>query len=149
MIEQGVLEETPLPRMAMVLHLETVVPFKACSASEIVRLASIARQVEFRPEDVVYHEGDPPRALYSLVTGQVQLSDGGASVLVDPGRTFGMLEILTGRLRRRTATATAAARALSFEAEDFLDLLSNNVEIVRALFRQALEAPEGPMGGLL
>jgi CRP-like cAMP-binding protein len=138
-----------MPRIAMVLHLEGVVPFKFCSAEEIVRLASIATQVAFAAGEVIYREGDAARALYTIVDGRVSLADVSGSKELGAHQTFGVLEILSGRLRRSTATALGPTRALAFEAEDFFDLLSNNVEIVKALFRQVLNgAREHSAGGL-
>jgi CRP-like cAMP-binding protein len=46
-----------------------------------------------------------------------------------------VLDILSGRPRLGDATAESDCRVLAVEAEDFFDLLSNNIEIVRALFR--------------
>ncbi len=58
--------------------------------------------------------------------------------MATPLTTFGVKEILSGRLRTETATATSEALVLAIEAEDFFDLLSHNIEIVKALFRQLL-----------
>ncbi len=48
-------------------------------------------------------------------------------------------------LRTRTARAVSDTLLLAMDGEDFFDLLSNNIEIVKALFRQFL--PEGGEGG--
>jgi CRP-like cAMP-binding protein len=45
-------------------------------------------------------------------------------------------DILSGQIRSGDATAGADCRILEIEADDFFDLLSDNIEIVRALFRQ-------------
>ena len=65
-------------------------------------------------------------------------TNGGRSV--GPCETFGVTEILSGRLRDGCATADSEAVTLAIEAEDFFDLLSNNVDIVKALFREVLAA---------
>jgi CRP-like cAMP-binding protein len=41
-------------------------------------------------------------------------------------------------LRTHTATAVDDTLVLALDAEDFFDLLANNIEIVRSLFRQLL-----------
>jgi CRP-like cAMP-binding protein len=52
----------------------------------------------------------------------------------------GVEEILSGRLRRGTATASSDTLVLAIDAEDFFDLLSNNIEIVKSLFRIILQS---------
>ncbi len=53
-----------------------------------------------------------------------------------------MLEILSGRLRAEQAVAGEDTLVLEIDAEDFFDLLSHNIEIVKALFRQILKQQE-------
>ena len=60
-----------------------------------------------------------------------------------PGETFGVLEILSGRLRSHAAVAEEDSLVLEISAEDFFDLLSHNIEIVKALFRRVIEQREG------
>ena len=74
--------------------------------------------------------------------------DEGAVCLKEPGRDntvvradgrFGVTHILSGRPRSYDAVAVGeGTRLLTIEADDFFDLLSNNIEIVKALFRQVL-----------
>ena len=61
-----------------------------------------------------------------------------------PPQTFGVTEILSGRLRHADAVATTDAHVLTITAHDFFDLLGDNIEIVKALFRQLLHDPETP-----
>ncbi len=49
------------------------------------------------------------------------------------------MEILSGRLRTGSATAAAETLTLAIEADDFFDLLANNIEIVKALFRHLIQ----------
>ena len=53
-----------------------------------------------------------------------------------------MREILSGQLRSHEAVAEEDSLVLAITAEDFFDLLSHNIEIVKALFRRILEAQE-------
>ena len=72
-------------------------------------------------------------SLVLLANGEEPIETLGASA------TFGATEILSGRLRNRSATAEQETLVLEIEADDFFDLLANNIEIVKALFRQLLE----------
>jgi CRP-like cAMP-binding protein len=139
---------TPLTRIQMVVHLQTVELFAHCTAEQVVRIAAIARQKILRKGEKIYAVNDAAEALYCLVEGEVVLGDEDRSSStqgniqgdrrVVSGSTFGVREILSGRLRAEDALATCDGIALEIEAEDFFDLLSNNIEIVKALFRQIM-----------
>lgn len=145
---------TPLTRIQMVVHLQTVELFAHCTAEQVVRIAAIARQKVLRKGEKIYAIDDAAEALYCLVEGEVVLGESGqgrqrvqGSRHVTSGSTFGVREILSGRLRAEDALATCDGIALEIEAEDFFDLLSNNIEIVKALFRQIMTptSRESPM----
>ena len=63
----------------------------------------------------------------------------GETKSVGPLATFGGIDILRSRLRTATATAETDTLLLAIESEDLFDLLSNNIEIVKALFRHLIE----------
>ncbi len=130
---------TPLTRIQMVVHLQTVELFAHCTAEQVVRIAGIARQKVLRQGEKIYSVNDAAEALFSVVAGEVVLDNrGGEQRCISSGSTFGVREILAGRLRAEDAVASAEGIALEIEADDFFDLLSNNIEIVKALFRQLM-----------
>ena len=134
---------TTLTRIQMVVYLQAVDLFTYCNAEQMVRIAGIARQKNLDPGERVYFINDPAEAMYCVVEGAVRLRDAsGGERRIDARGTFGVREILSDRLRREEARAETATMALVIDAEDFFDLLSNNVEIVKALFRQLLRHPE-------
>lgn len=127
-----------LSRIEMVMHLQSVDVFSDCSAEQVVRLAEIGRQRDLSVGDVLYRRGDPPDVMYCIHSGAIDLeSDHGHRTLEAPS-TFGVREILSDTRRGETARAEEPAVLLAFDAEDFFDLLSNNIEIVKALFRRLL-----------
>lgn len=128
--------------MRTLSHIETAVflrrldPFAHCTADQVLRIAAIAGERSFGAGERIYKPKDPADCIYCIVEGAVQLEDpGGSKAELVPPATFGMLEILSGRLRGASATATSDSLLLTIEAEDFFDLLSDNIEIVKALFR--------------
>lgn len=133
-----------LARIEMVMILQRVELLKFCTAEEVVRIAAIAQERDFVGGEQIYRASDPAETLYCLAEGRVRLEvpDGEATVVEAPG-TFGVREILSGRLRSRDAAAETDALTLAVRAEDFFDLLSNNIEIVKALFRELLDVGEG------
>lgn len=137
-----------LTRIERVLLLQETQLFEFCAAEEIVRIASIAEPVAFAEGETVYRANEPANALFCVVDGKVELSrNDGSKKVVGAGGAFGVLEILSGRLRQNSARAVEHSRALSIEAEDFFDLLSNNVEIIKALFREVLDEEQPHNGG--
>ncbi len=132
-----------LTRIQMVVYLQAVDLFTYCTAEQMVRIAGIARQQRFKANEKIYASNDPADAMYCVAEGEVCLesSEGGVRT-VGPKQTFGVQEILSDRLRREDAWATSETLALVIETEDFFDLLSHNIEIVKALFRQLLRQKE-------
>ena len=132
-----------LAQIETVVFLQSVDLFSFCKAEEVLRISSIAKERRFEQGEQIFKEGDESDLLYCVVQGIVSLeSTEGEKWMSTPLTTFGVKEILSGRLRTETATATTEALVLGIEAEDFFDLLSHNIEIVKALFRQLLrESP--------
>ncbi len=127
----------------MVVHLQAVDLFTYCNAEQMMRISAIARQRSFAEGERIYSINDPAEAIFCLVEGSVLLrAENGAERRVASRETFAVNEILSDRLRSEEAVAESPAIALMIDAEDFFDLLSNNVEIVKALFRQLLRHPE-------
>lgn len=129
-----------LARIETVLHLQTVGLFEACNAEQIMRISAITRQRELAADEVLFRAGERADALYCLVRGSVAVDGGeGEPLIVDPPGTLGIDEILSGRLRAGTARAREDCLTLVVAAEDFFDLLANNIGIVKAIFRQLLK----------
>jgi NTE family protein len=139
-----------MTRVERVMLLRSISLFKFCSVEETVRIAAIAERVAFGAGEEIYRANESSRALYCVVEGRVRLVDArGQERVAGPREAFGVLEILSGRLRRNTARALEDTIALAIAADDFFDLLSNNVEIVKALFREILDSEAGPLAALL
>jgi NTE family protein len=132
-----------LARIETVVFLQSADLFAACKAEEVLRISAIAHERRFEAGEQIYDENDPATALYCVVQGEVRVhraAGGGRSV--GPLGTFGVVEILSGRLRTGKAVAETETLVLEIDAEDFFDLLANNIEIVKALFRQLLRDGE-------
>lgn len=126
----------PMAHIEMMVFLQGVDLFAHCNADQVLRLAAIASENTFAKSDEVFRKGDAPDALYCVVEGRVRLGgDGDGGTIVGSRGRFGVLDILSGRPRSGNAVAQTDTRLLTIEAEDFFDLLSNNIDIVKALFR--------------
>ncbi|MGE5237039.1 MAG: Crp/Fnr family transcriptional regulator [Acidobacteriota bacterium] len=136
-----------MARIEIIVLFQKVDLFSLCNADQLIQLASISHECELREEEVVYRRGDPSDSLYCVVDGKVELRTGeGTRRLVGPDERFGVMDILSGRPRTADAVAVSDTRAVKIEAEDFFDLLSNNIDIVKVLFRQLARQSE-PLAG--
>jgi len=128
-----------LARIEAVVFLQSVDVFSHCRAEEVLRVAGISEEEVFEAGREIYAPDDAAEALYCVVRGNVRLEEaGGETSVVGPLQTFGVLEILSGRLRGARAVAESEALVLRIRADDLFDLLANNIEIVRALFRHVI-----------
>ncbi len=127
---------TPMAHIEMMVFLQGVDLFAHCNADQVLRLAAIAGENTLAKGEEVFRRGDAPDALFCVVEGRVRLGGSGdGGTVVGPRGRFGVLDILSGRPRSGIAVAETETRLLTIEAEDFFDLLSNNIDIVKALFR--------------
>lgn len=135
-----------LARIRMVVALQDADLFRHCTAEQIVRIAAIAEVDHFATGDTLYAPDEPADALFCIVEGEVEiLRATQASSTRDrhgAGSTVGVEEILSDRLRAEHARASQPTIALRLDAGDFFDLLSNNIDIVKALFRRILHERE-------
>ena len=134
-----------LARIETVVFLQSADLFAACKAEEVLRISAIAHERRFQAGEQIYNENDPAAALYCVAQGEVRVHQAaGGGRTVGPLGTFGVVEILSGRLRTGKALAEKDTLVLEIDAEDFFDLLANNIEIVKALFRQLLRDDDSP-----
>ena len=136
-------EMAPMAQIEMMVFLQGVDLFAHCNAEEVLRLAAIASEFNFEKNEVIFRRKDPADSLYCVVEGRVRLdAEGEQGVVIGANGRFGVFDILSGRARLGDAVAVTDTRVLVIEAEDFFDLLSNNIEIVRALFRTVITLSE-------
>ena len=128
-----------LAGIEIVLFLRSLDLFHHCSAEQILRLASISHERRYPEGTTIFEPGDAAEVLYCVVQGGVRLEGEERGVEeFGPLSTFGVSEILCGRMRSRKAWASSDSLLLAMDAEDFFDLLANNIEIAKALFRRFL-----------
>lgn len=126
-----------LARIETVMVLQSVDFFSACTAEEILRIAAIAHEKPVAEGEEIFRRHEPADTLYCVVRGEIEVTNGDAPspATVAPLQTLGALDVLSGRAHSGTAVARTSALLLAIQAEDFFDLLSNNVEVVKSLFR--------------
>ena len=136
---------TNLAHIERVLFLQGVELFSHCEAAQIMRMAAITGERQYAAGDTVFSVNDPSDAIHCVVKGSVRIDNATQQqVSVIQGSAFGVFDLLSGRLRTQTATAEADTLTLAIEDDDFFDLLSNNIGIVRALARFLADRVQTP-----
>lgn len=118
-------------------YLRSVDLFSQASVEELYRLATLAREVGFPAQWVIFQETDIADAFYVVDRGQVECVSKGGEVreVIGPGEVFGLYSALTRESRQARATALEKTVAISIAAEDLFNVLSNNMEIVVSMFK--------------
>ena len=119
-----------------VFALEGVEIFSGCSVDDMIALAAIAREREYREGDVIFAEGAAGDALFVVLEGGVRFDKAGREVLrIGAGQSFGESSLLDGAPRPVTAVALDhEVRVLAIDRQDFLELVSDRPELLRGIF---------------
>jgi AAA family ATP:ADP antiporter len=136
----------PLPAVELADRLRRIALFDYVSVDELFRVAGTGRQVRHEPGRLIYQQGVHPDTLQFLIDGEVAIeagSDGPPETRTAPA-ALAFEEILEGLPMPSTARATDVAIALSLTREEFLTLLSDNIELAHGLFKMLLDR-RGPV----
>lgn len=135
-----------LAQIERVLFLQDVEVFSHCESPQVMRIAAIAGEREYGAGEKVFSVNDPSDAIYCVVKGRVRLEKPDEeSITAEPGSAFGVFDLLAGRLRTLEATAEEDTLVLVIDDDDFFDLLSNNIGIVRAMARFLADRVTAPL----
>lgn len=138
----------PLPAVELANRLRGIRLFDFASIDELFRIAGLGRQVRHESGRVLYEAGRPPESLQFLLDGRVVQRIEEETREIDAPALLAFEEQLEGSPMRSTIRAVEPAICLSLSTEEFLSLLSENVEIAQGIFRMlfADEAFEGWRG---
>lgn len=115
---------------------------------QVERLATLAKEVWYEPETVIFREGDECSRFFLIVSGRVALE------MLTPKRAFridtlsagdelGWSALLAGTGRHFQARALGRVTALSFEAADLLDVCRADMALGFALMTRLLGVVSG------
>jgi CRP-like cAMP-binding protein len=128
----------PLPAVELADRLRRVPLFTFASVNELFRIASLGRQVRHEGGRVLYEKGRPADSLQFLLDGQVTVEDDVMRTISAPA-VLAFENVLEGSPVPATVRAVDTAICLSLTTDEFLSLLSENVEIARGIFRLLIE----------
>jgi len=108
--------------------------FQALPTQSLVRVAAIASELNWAPQQVVYHENSPAESIFFLLEGEVELLRAG-KVFVRRGQhqVLGSLAALASGSHSETAVVSQPARALRMDREEFFDAMAEDFRVARGI----------------
>ncbi len=131
----------PLPAVELAERLRRIPLFDYISVDELFRVAGTGRQVRHEPGRLIYQQGVHPETLQVLIDGEVafETREDAPPESASAPSALAFEEMLQGVPMRAAARATDVAIALSLTREEFLTLLSDNIELTHGLFKMLLD----------
>lgn len=118
---------TPLVERS--LALRRVPLLASLPPEELIALASVAREVQLAPGDLLLREGELGDSLFLIQSGTLRVLRRGQEVArLGAGECVGELAVLDGEPRSASVQATASCRVYQLHRHDLLDLLMNDAE---------------------
>ena len=117
-------------------ELAQVPIFRRAGVGELEQLGSVAKRESFKPNTVVFFQGDRADKVYVILSGSAkvyqQAEDGKQKIIgiLGPGEIFGELTLLDGRERSATVETIDQTEMLSIAHRDFHALATKNPEIL-------------------
>ncbi len=116
--------------------LKSIDLFSQIPGEDLVRVAQIAEELEFEPQDPIMTEGEIGDSMYLIVDGEVAVLKGNRLVVkLGEGECVGEMAILDSEPRSASVLAETPVRALKIEREDFYDLLTEKLEIAQGIIK--------------
>jgi len=131
--------QEPLPSVELADRLRRLPVFEFTQVNELFRLARLGRQVRHEAGRTLYSRGATPTSLQFLLDGRVRSEDGDGEHDVIAPAPLAVEEVLEGAPMRATITARDRVIALSLSTDEFLGLLSENVELSEGIFHMLIQ----------
>lgn len=141
--------QEPLPAVELADRLRKVPLFDFTHVDELFRLARLGRQVRYEKGRAVYERGELVNSIQFLLDGRVTVGGPGNARDVEAPAALGFEELLEGSPVAAKVTAAERSITLSLTADEFLALLSENVELAEGIFRMLIETHQLATGHTL
>jgi AAA family ATP:ADP antiporter len=129
----------PLPAVELADRLRRVHLFSFASVDELFRIAGLGRQVRHDSGRTLYEAGRPADSLQFLLDGRVSVEQGRNTETAEAPGVLAFESVLEGSPSTATVRALEPVVTLSLTNDEFLSLLSENVEIAQGIFRLLID----------
>lgn len=108
------------------------------------RLEMVAHERTFKPNEIIFEQGDEGLGLYIIIEGKVQLAFEDHGVLreidqLSPGDTFGEMTLIDGRDRLAQAVALEETKLLVLFRPDVLNLIRTAPRVAAKVYSRLAE----------
>jgi CRP-like cAMP-binding protein len=134
----------PLPAAELADRIRRIPLFSFASVNELFRIAGLGRQVRYEGGRILCEQGRPPESLLFLLDGKVTV-DAARHRVIEAPAVIGLENVMEGSPVAATVRASEPCICLSLTSEEFLSLLSENVEITQGIFRLLIESGGGAL----
>lgn len=131
--------------MQRIVLLRRVDLFEEMTTRQLGHLASVLQEQVQPAGSMIFSQGDAGDALFLIVSGKVEVLQGGKRLKVlHDADFFGELAILTGDVRSASIRAVTDCLLLRLERSDFHQVLAGNFDAVLALIRNIYRRLQDP-----
>jgi len=122
------------------LFLQDIDIFKHTLTEDLAHIAEITKEIECKPDEIIFKEGEISDAMYMVIEGQVRLTRGGQEVMIAEEKdVFGTWALFDDEPRVTTAATLGETRLLRIDKEDFVDLLADHVRITQSILKTVVK----------
>jgi hypothetical protein len=110
--------------------------FRDLPMQSLVRIAAIASELSWTPQQMLYQEDTPAESIFFLLEGEVELLRSG-TVAQRKGKhqVMGSLAALADGSHTESAVTTQAARGLRMDREELFDAMSEDFGVARGILK--------------
>jgi CRP-like cAMP-binding protein len=134
-VKRSSLWQEPLPSVELADRLRRLPLFEYTQVNELFRLARLGRQARHESGRVLYERGSQPRTVQFLLDGRVRLTTSSGDTELAAPAPLAVEELLEGSPMASTITSAGRVITLVLTNDEFLALLSENVELAEGIFR--------------
>ena len=141
--------QEPLPAVELADRLRRVPLFEFVEVRELFWLARLGKQVRHEQDRSIYQRGAAVSSVHFLLDGAVTIAGPDGQREVRAPAALGFEELLEGSPMQSTVVAAEPSITLSLTNDEFLALLSENVELAEGIFRMMIESRHLTAGNTL
>lgn len=110
--------------------------FAGVPTPALARVAAVANEVTFAPNQILYQADTPADSMFLLLDGEVELVRSEHRTPFDGhGQVLGALALLADGTHAESALATHPTSTLQIDRQDFLDVMAEDFDVTRGMLK--------------